>query len=111
MLHLRKAHYKLIGKAFAALFLLVDSLHNVFHPLFSEELPCLFHTAVKGKASCTGGILRKDNHVVKKINHTVRRMADGNDNLAGVGDFPKLREQLSCHNPVKAGIRLVKDKQ
>ena len=55
--------------------------------------------------------LGKDDHLVKEIGHTVRRMGNNHDDLALAGDQAEILHQFLRHDAVQSGVRLVKNEK
>ena len=110
-MHLRIFGDKFVSASVAALFLLIDSLNDLLHPLASKETAGVLNGSVESQPACTGGVLCQDDYVVEKLNHTIRRVCNDNYDLFRISYLSQLRHQFPCHYTVKTRIRLVQDEQ
>ena len=93
---------KFVRKSFSALFFAVDTAYNFLHCISSEKFPGLSRAAIESQAADAAGILCKYDHLVKKIDDTVRRVCDDDDDLAAVRDLTQLRKKFTGDHAVQA---------
>ena len=100
-----------IRKPLAAFVFRIDGKDDILHGVAPEELTRLRDRSIEGELSGMLTVLCEDDDLIEEIDDTVRRMGDHHDDLLLIRDLPKLLHEITCHDTVETGIRLVEHEE